>query len=147
MAVLIAGCHHTAQADALGYTIKDTETLYQECKKAQVDYKDRPDEIGNSVCGIYIQGFLGGYGISSINIFSKMPNPDKDLYLMEFGKDNCISASYSIENFISDFIKWRERHLDFNDGPYSAFLASTLESDACTKKGVNFNRMWGKKNG
>lgn len=118
------------------YTIKNTETLYQACKAAVEEYKDKPQEIGNSTCGAYIQGFIGGFAASAINIYSQMPDEGRKFFhTKEIKKYTCVGFSASPNQVIADFVAWREKYPEFNDAPYSALLGSILESEKCTNIG------------
>jgi len=130
-----------------GFTIKTVEDLYVLCKQAKEEYKDNPKEIGNSVCGAYIQGVIGGYSFSAINIISAMPEPPRMHYLEEFKKNNCVDFEVSLYMRVLNFIEIREQNIEFNDAAFSGVMGSIIKSKQCLSKGIDFYRKWEKYNG
>lgn len=123
-----------AWADEKGdYTIlfKETETLYQNCKLALQEYKDKPDNIGNSICGIYVQGFLGGFTAGNLYTLSKTPDEFQREYIEKHNQQQCFVNLKSLFDFIENFIVWREQQKKFNDVSYSALYNSMLENENC----------------
>ena len=132
--LVIAGFHHFAQADVTGYTIKDTEGLYQECKKAQAEYKERPEEIGNSVCGAYIQGFLGGFSTGGIEVLTYVRVPEEQYKIInQINKEFCTREIKNISFQIDKFLSWRETNPSFNDVASSALLGSIVKNCVSNK--------------
>lgn len=131
----------------IGYTIVSVEDLYQACLAAQKEFKDRPHEIGNSVCGAFIQGFVSGAAISALHIFHLMPEDSNIFYYKQFAQNFCIDNSVPLADYIDSFVLWRGQHMDFNDASYSGFLASLYDRKECKARNANLDRAWEKYNG
>lgn len=147
--IFLFGCANVqaTKKNLNGYTIKSVEGLYQACLTAQNEFKDKPNEIGNSVCGAYIQGFVLGGAIAALHIFPNMPEESNMFYYKQFAKNYCMDLSTSVSEYIADFIKWREKHRDFNDASYSGLIGSVYESEDCKAKNAKIDRKWEKYNG
>jgi len=118
-----------------GFTIKTVEDLYVLCKQAKEEYKDNPEEIGNSVCGAYIQGSILGFTVGGMHSISHVRGWEAQFLIIDKMKKYFCNKPETIDAYIEQFIVWKEKNnlnLSANAESYAGFWESV--SSGCSEK-------------
>ncbi len=87
------------------YTFTRANELRASCTTALENYNDKPDQLGNTDCGRYIQGFLEGLDIGVTEGLVESKSPQLMTSLEKIMQEKlCHQSDYTLKQYIEDYI-------------------------------------------